>query len=58
MPVKVITRPAGAGSTPPTHTHDTASHIDAKEGNLVVLDGPRVVAVYAPGQWVSAQVTN
>lgn len=39
-------------------THETASkvHVDERSGMLVVLNGGRQVAVYAPGAWMSAVI--
>jgi hypothetical protein len=45
-------------------THDGIEHADGndiavREGHLFVLaGGPRTVAVYAPGQWLWAEVTQ
>lgn len=40
--------------------HEEGEFIEVREGHLVVgvkeLKGPRAVAIYAPGQWVVAEV--
>lgn len=58
MPVKVKT----GMPNPREVTHDNGENSTVKDGHLYVYDGrhaaANVVAIYAPGQWLHAQVVD
>lgn len=60
MAVKVITKVNNENRAGSPAQHGNGTDIDVRDGHLVVIasEPTRRVAIYAPGTWVSAEVTK